>query len=48
MTSPAASVCTAPLGARTAHRLPVKRMKKIFAVVLYGLAAYMLYKAFLA
>lgn len=42
----AASVMLAPLGARTAHRLPVHSLKKIFAVVLYCLAAYMLYKAF--
>lgn len=41
-----ASVMTAPLGARTAHRLPVKSLKKIFAIVLYALASYMLYKAF--
>jgi uncharacterized protein len=41
-----ASVTTAPLGARTAHKLPVKTLKKVFAVVLYTLAAYMLYKAF--
>jgi uncharacterized membrane protein YfcA len=40
-----ASVTTAPLGARTAHALPVKSLKKVFAVVLYLLAAYMLYKA---
>ena len=39
-----ASVCTAPLGARAAHALPVKRLKRIFATILYGLAAYMLYK----
>ncbi len=41
-----ASVTTAPLGASTAHSLPVKSLKKIFALVLYGLAAYMVYKAF--
>jgi uncharacterized membrane protein YfcA len=41
-----ASVTTAPLGAKTAHNLPVKTLKKIFAAVLYSLAAYMLYKAF--
>ncbi|GJJ04072.1 UPF0721 transmembrane protein [Duganella rhizosphaerae] len=41
----AASVTLAPLGARTAHKLPVQTLKKIFAVVLYGLAAYMLRKA---
>ena len=39
------SVMTAPLGARTAHKLPVKTLKRIFAIVLYALAAYMLYKA---
>ncbi|WGG51535.1 sulfite exporter TauE/SafE family protein [Rugamonas sp. DEMB1] len=41
-----ASVLFAPLGARTAHRLPVATLKKVFAVVLYCLAAYMLWKAF--
>ncbi|WP_334188360.1 sulfite exporter TauE/SafE family protein [Noviherbaspirillum sp.] len=41
-----ASVSTAPLGARTAHALPVKSLKKVFAFMLYALAAYMLYKAF--
>ncbi|HEY4541841.1 MAG TPA: sulfite exporter TauE/SafE family protein [Noviherbaspirillum sp.] len=40
-----ASVSTAPLGAKTAHSLPVKTLKKVFALVLYALAAYMLYKA---
>lgn len=39
------SVTTAPLGARTAHRLPVKSLRRIFGGVLYALAAYMLYKA---
>jgi uncharacterized membrane protein YfcA len=39
------SVITAPLGARTAHKLPVKSLKRVFAIVLYTLAAYMLYKA---
>jgi uncharacterized protein len=41
-----ASVTTAPLGAKTAHSLPVKTLKKIFAIVLYALAGYMLYKSF--
>lgn len=41
----AASVTTAPLGARLAHKLPVKTLKKVFAVLLYSLAGYMLYKA---
>lgn len=40
----AAAVLTAPLGARTAHRLPVKRLKQVFAVMLYALAGYMLVK----
>jgi uncharacterized membrane protein YfcA len=40
-----ASVTTAPLGARTAHSLPVKTLKKVFAYMLYALAVYMLYKA---
>jgi uncharacterized membrane protein YfcA len=40
------SVTMAPLGARMAHRMPVLRLKKIFAVLLYALAAYMLWKAF--
>jgi uncharacterized protein len=34
----------APLGARAAHQLPVAQLKKIFASVLYLLAAYMLWK----
>ncbi len=41
-----ASVFTAPLGARTAHRMDVKQLKRAFACVLYLLAAYMFYKAF--
>ena len=41
-----ASVTTAPMGARLAHALPVKSLKKVFAAVLYALAAYMLYKSF--
>jgi uncharacterized protein len=41
----AASVLAAPVGARAAHRWPVKRLKHAFAVLLYVLAAYMLWKA---
>lgn len=41
----ATSVLTAPLGARVAHALDTKPLKRIFAVMLYALAAYMLYKA---
>ncbi|MFT5588078.1 MAG: putative membrane protein YfcA [Bradyrhizobium sp.] len=40
-----ASVVTAPLGAKAAHALPVKTLKKIFAVMLFALAGYMFYKA---
>lgn len=36
------SIMTAPLGARTAHRLPVKKLRKIFAFALYALALKML------
>jgi uncharacterized protein len=35
-----ASVMTAPLGARTAHRMDIQPLKKVFACVLYILAAY--------
>ncbi|HEU4776272.1 MAG TPA: sulfite exporter TauE/SafE family protein [Telluria sp.] len=41
----AASVVMAPFGARMAHRMPVAKLKRIFAGILYCLAAYMLYKA---
>jgi len=37
-----ASVSMAPLGAALAHRLPTKRLKQIFAVLLYALATRML------
>jgi uncharacterized membrane protein YfcA len=36
------SMATAPFGARLAHRLPVKRLRVIFAVLLYAMAARML------
>jgi uncharacterized membrane protein YfcA len=32
-----ASIFTAPLGARLAHKLPVAILKKIFAILLYSL-----------
>jgi uncharacterized membrane protein YfcA len=41
-----ASVTFAPLGARVAHAMNVAQLKRIFALMLYALAAYMLYKAF--
>jgi uncharacterized membrane protein YfcA len=40
-----ASVLTAPLGARTAHSLPMGSLKKVFAFSLFTLGAYMFYKA---
>jgi len=39
-----ASVLAAPLGARAAHALPVRPLKRLFALVLYALAAFMLYQ----
>jgi uncharacterized membrane protein YfcA len=36
------SMLAAPLGARVAHRLPVKRLRIVFALVLYALAIHML------
>ena len=38
------SVLTAPLGAKAAHNLPVKKLKRVFASLLFGLAAYMFWK----
>lgn len=40
----ACSVFTAPIGARAAHKLPIKQLKRAFSSILYLLAAYMLYK----
>lgn len=37
-----ASMLMAPVGARTAHRMDIQPLKKVFAVVLYCLAAYFL------
>lgn len=42
------SVLTAPVGARVAHRLPVATLKRVFACLLFALAAYMLFKAWQA
>jgi uncharacterized protein len=36
------SMLTAPWGARTAHRIDIAPLKRIFAVFLYGMAAYFL------
>jgi uncharacterized membrane protein YfcA len=38
----ATSVLAAPVGARVAHRLPVKRLRIIFALLLYAMAVRML------
>lgn len=42
------SVLTAPLGARLAHALDVTRLKRLFALMLYLLAGYMLYRGIVA
>jgi uncharacterized protein len=39
----AASVVTAPLGAKAAHSLPTGKLKKLFALLIYLLAAYMVW-----
>jgi uncharacterized membrane protein YfcA len=41
-----ASVLMAPFGAKAAHAMHVGQLKRAFAVLLYALAAYMLWKAF--
>jgi len=41
-----ASMAAAPLGARVAHRAQGKTLKRVFAVVLYGLATHMLVSTF--
>ena len=38
----AASVCTAPLGVRLAHSLPVARLKRVFALLLFVMGTKML------
>lgn len=40
------SVLTAPLGAKAAHALPIKTLRKIFAIALFALSAYMLSRVF--
>ncbi|QHE86602.1 sulfite exporter TauE/SafE family protein [Hydrogenophaga sp. BPS33] len=42
------SVLMAPLGVKAAHALPVRALKRVFACLLYSLAAYMLYKGLTA
>ena len=40
-----ASMLTAPVGARLAHRWPVARLRRAFAFLLFAICAYMLWKA---
>ncbi len=40
-----ASVATAQLGARTAQRMPVQRLRRVFALLLFALAGYMAWKS---
>jgi uncharacterized protein len=42
----AATLMTAPIGARTAHRLPVATLKRVFAYMLLTLAAVMMWRVF--
>ncbi len=44
LTIGAASMLTAPLGAKAAHNLPTEKLKKMFALLIYALAAYMVAK----
>lgn len=41
-----ASVLLAPLGARVAHSMDTRKLKRVFAVLLYCLAGYMIWRAF--
>lgn len=43
-----ASVLMAPLGVRAAHALPIATLRRVFAGILYALAAYMLWKGLVA
>ena len=40
-----ASVLCAPLGARLSYRMNVRQLKRLFALLLYGIAAHMLWRA---
>ena len=44
----ATSVLTAPLGVSLAHHLPVKKLKRLFALLLYFVGTRMLWKLFMA
>jgi hypothetical protein len=41
------SMLTAPYGAKLAHSLPVAKLKKIFAILLYLVGSRMLWNAFM-
>ena len=41
----AVSMVAAPFGARMSHRLPVQKLKRVFACMLFGVAAFMIWKA---
>jgi uncharacterized membrane protein YfcA len=41
----AASMLFAPVGARLAHRWPVRTLKRVFACTMFGVAGYMIWKA---
>jgi uncharacterized membrane protein YfcA len=41
-----ASVCLAPVGAKVAHSIDTKPLKRIFACLLFVICGYMLWKAF--
>lgn len=41
----AASMAFAPIGARMAHRWPVKSLKRMFACMMFGVAGFMVWKA---
>ncbi|MBC8057376.1 MAG: sulfite exporter TauE/SafE family protein [Rhizobiales bacterium] len=45
LTLSAASVLTAPFGARNAHAMNMRQLRRVFAALLFGLAAYMVWKA---
>lgn len=42
----AASILTAPIGARLAHSLPIDKLKKVFAILLYIVASRMILSIF--
>jgi len=41
-----ATEITAPIGAKVAHSLDTRQLKRVFAVLLFSLAAYMTWRAF--